>query len=132
MFSTLAIIFKKIRHQYIISAIHYISIIYPHQIQAKTNFKLKYFEVKTPKVICSSQCIELSAVQYIIAYFLTSPKIFWESILIHHRTYVSRLTGKQLSMEQTAYSTTYGDIPHSSAFIILKIINRLIYNQFSQ
>lgn len=45
MFSTLAIIFKKIRHQYIISAIHYISIIYPHQIQAKTNFKLIQIEI---------------------------------------------------------------------------------------
>lgn len=45
MFSTLAIIFKKIRHQYVIFAIHYISIIYPHQIQAKTNFKLIQIEI---------------------------------------------------------------------------------------
>lgn len=42
MFSTLAIIFKKIRHQYIIFAIHYI---YSHQIQAKTNFKLIQIEI---------------------------------------------------------------------------------------
>lgn len=40
MFSTLAIIFKKIRHQYIIFAIHYISIIYPHQIHAKNIFQI--------------------------------------------------------------------------------------------